>query len=444
MQQKIKNKMTALGISKSHKLLLAISGGIDSMFLCDILQKNNYDFALCHCNFTLRSEESEQDEAFIRAWAEKYHLPIFVARFNTKAYAEKQKISIQEAARELRYDFFAQTATKNNFDFVLTAHNLDDKIESFFINLLRSSGIKGLAGIPEINANIIRPILDISRDEISQYMQKEKIPFREDSSNSETKYLRNKLRHILLPEMEKLQADYRSSISKSINYLKQAHCFQKAALKHYFKKCIQQKQDAFYINKNTLLKEEQRFFILFHFLKDYGFNAEQCRQILESVEDKDGLTGKAFYSDTYFLQVERSYLTLAKQQEKTVKQYLISSFDTAFSFENKKIVFSQNPKISSLKTDKNTVLIDLDKVKFPFIIRAWKKGDRIYPYGMKGSKLISDIFTDLKFSKEEKEAVKILSNKAGEIIWIIGHRADRRFGVNKESKNILQLSLVEN
>jgi len=443
MQQKIKDKMAALGISKSHKLLLAISGGIDSMFLCDILQKNKYDFALCHCNFTLRSEESEQDEAFIRAWAEKKHLPIFVAHFNTKEYAEKQKISIQEAARELRYDFFAETAAKNNFDFVLTAHNLDDKIESFFINLLRSSGIKGLTGIPEKNANIIRPVLDISREEISQYMRKEKIPFREDSSNSETKYLRNKLRHLIIPELEKLQKDYRSSISKSIDYLKQAHCFQKAALQKYFAKLIRKEDEAFYIDKKALLKEEQQFFILFHFLKDYGFNAEQCRQIHESLDVKNSLSGKTFYSDTYFLQVERSYLKLAKQQEKIEKQWLISSFDTDFSFEKKKIVFSQNPKISSLKTDKNSIFIDLDKVKFPLIIRTWKNGDRIYPYGMKGSKLISDIFTDLKFSKEEKQAARILCNKKGEIIWIIDCRADRRFGVSKESKRILQLSCEE-
>jgi tRNA(Ile)-lysidine synthase len=443
MQQKIKDKMTVLGVTKSHKLLLAISGGIDSMFLCDILLKNNYDFALCHCNFILRSAESDQDEAFVRGYAEKKNLPIFIARFDTKEYAKEHKLSIQEAARELRYNFFAETAEKNNFDFILTAHNLDDKIESFFINLLRSSGIKGLAGIPEKNANIIRPILAISREEISQYMRKERIPFREDSSNSETKYLRNKLRHIVLAELENVQKDYRSSISKSIDYLHEAHCFQKAALQKYFVKLIRKEDDAFYIDKKALLKEEQQFFILFHFLKDYGFNAEQCRQILEGLVDKNNLSGKAFYSDTYFLQVERSYLKLAKQQEKIVKQYLISSFDMAFSFENKKIVFSQNPKISSLKTDKNSIFIDLDKVKFPLIIRTWEKGDRIYPYGMKGSKLISDIFTDLKFSKEEKQAARILCNKKGEIIWIIGHRADRRFGVNKESKNILQLSLVE-
>lgn len=422
---------------KSAKILLAVSGGADSVVMAELFHRAGYKFGIIHCNFQLRGEESDADEAFVRDLAvKKYHVPFFVTHFDTKKYAEQHKRSIQEAARELRYAYFEEIRKKEHYSSLATAHHADDNIETFFINLLRGSGISGLAGIPVKQKNIIRPLLFAYRSEIEEYAKKNKLKYRTDSSNKDTKYLRNKIRNKLMPVMEQIYPQYRSAINTSITNLRNTETAYRAYL---------EKISLIKTNKNglktisikDLKKLEPASHYLFEFISAFGFNKHVCDDICNALDEAPG---KLFLSPTHRLVKDRENLILEQlTNEAPGRIFFLNDGVKQMSDPIKlKLSVKKSPAITVFSTDKNLALLDKDRLVFPLTIRKWQKGDYFYPLGMKCKKKLSDFFTDHKFSVIDKENTWLLCSE-DKIVWVIGWRIDERFKISARTQNILQL-----
>lgn len=396
------------------KLILALSGGIDSMVLADLLLKGKADFVLAHCNFHLRGEESDGDEQFVREYASRNGLTVYVKQFETKAYAKEHGISIEMAARDLRYAWFEELRQQLGYDYIAVAHHADDQLETFFINLLRGAGIRGLKGMQPINGNIIRPLLNVSREEIHQYANEHGIKWREDHTNAETHFLRNKIRHELLPVIDSISKEGRASILKSISHL--------ASENELYRELVKEKLST--ANCQLLTANYQ---LLFERLRDYGFNTDQVNFIYEAL---GGQPGKTFFSPTHRVTIERNGLELTPicQQNETPVDLSYEQFSNDNSF-----VLDTSPKVAQL---------DYDKLTFPLKLRKWRAGDRFYPLGMKGSRLLSDFLKDLKLTTRQKEECHVLTTANDEIVWVVGRRVDERFKVADQTKTILKVQMV--
>ena len=399
---------------ENKKLILALSGGIDSMVLADLLLKAKADFVLAHCNFHLRGEESDGDEQFVKDFAKKNGLKIFVKQFDTIAYAKEHGLSIEMAARELRYAWFEELRQQLNYDFIAVAHHADDQLETFFINLLRGAGIRGLKGMQPVNGNIVRPLLDVSREEIHQYAVENGIQWREDHTNAETQFLRNKIRHELLPVIDNISKEGRTSILKSISHL--------ASENELYRELLKEKLAHDLSGKDI---SEQ---LLFEWLRDYGFNSDQVHFIYEAL---NGQPGTAFFSPTHRVTIEREDLELTP---------ICQQMDAPFELS-----YEQIPNEKDFIIDKSTEVaqLDYDKLTFPLELRRWQPGDRFHPFGMKGSKLLSDFFVDQKMTTCQKEKCLVLTTSNDEIVWVVGRRIDDRFKVTDKTRTILKVSIKD-
>lgn len=412
---------------KDQKLLMTVSGGIDSIVLTYLFNKLGYNIGIAHCNFQLRAKDSDGDELFVENFATENSIPFHVIKFNTKEYCEQNKVSTQIGARELRYNWFTSLCTDFNYDYILTAHHLNDVMETFFINLSRGTGIDGLTGIPPINKNIIRPLLPFSRKEIETFAIDNSIAWREDKSNAETKYLRNKIRHRIVPELYKLTPNFEENFKTTIANIHQSKEFIEAkilALKTSFFKV---ENDIINIQKSKL--ETLSNFEIYELFKPYGFSSSS-----EIVKILQAQTGKKTSSNTHTLLVNRDVILLHPNRHQEKESYLIHNFK---ELEELPIQLS----ISSTKTalTPKTIALNLDKIQFPLVLRKWQEGDYFYPTGMRGKKKISKYFKDLKLSTLEKEACWLLCNTQDKIIWVIGHRADRTQTENTEKENLVYL-----
>lgn len=420
----------------SGKYILAVSGGIDSMVLADMLLQAKADFVLAHCNFHLRGEESDGDEQFVRDYAERKGLTLYVKQFDTLNYAEEHKLSIEMAARELRYAWFEELRQQLNYDYIAVAHHADDQLETFFINLLRGAGIRGLKGMQKVNGHIIRPLLDISRAEILQYAVERHLEWREDHTNAETLYLRNKIRHDLLPVIDGISKEGRSSILKSISHL--------ASENELYRELVTEKlsqmvaplwgADSCVGSNSTDMASLQdaattsSFQLLFEWLRDYGFNEDQVHFIHEAL--KNGQPGTAFFSPTHRVTIERDGLELTS---------ICKNNDISIEISYKQIIKDERYQI-----DPSPLMaqLDCDKLTFPLQLRKWQAGDRFHPLGMKGSKLLSDFFVDQKMTTHQKEECHVLTTAQNEIVWVVGRRIDDRFKVTDKTKTILKVQIV--
>ena len=410
----------------NNKLILALSGGIDSMVLADKLLKANAVFVLAHCNFHLRGEESDGDERFVREYADNNGLTLYVKHFDTTGYAKEHKLSIEMAARELRYAWFEELRQQLGYDYIAVAHHADDQLETFFINLLRGAGIKGLKGMQPVNGHIIRPLLDISREEIHQYALENGLTWREDHTNAETQFLRNKIRHELLPVIDGISKEGRASILKSISHLASENALYRELLQEKLFQIVKQDGETQQYQYGNFPLSTFHSPLLFEWLRDYGFNTDQVRFIYEAMNEKPG---KSFFSLTHRLTVERDGLELTplcQTKENSVKlTYQQIDKDDRF-------VIDQSPKVAQL---------DCDKLTFPLQLRPWQTGDRFHPLGMKGSKLLSDFFVDQKMTTKQKEECQVLTTADGQIVWVVGRRIDDRFKVSENTKTILLVRL---
>lgn len=412
------------------KLLLASSGGIDSMVLADLLKTAKLTFSIAHCNFNLR-EESAEDAKFIRDYANSNNIEIFVTSFDTVKFASDNKLSIQVAARQLRYMYFQQLATENNFDHILTAHHLDDNLETFLINFSRGTGLDGLTGIPESNGNILRLLLPFTRFEIEEYASQNHIQWREDSSNQSDKYVRNSVRHHIVPKLKELNSQLLSSFAQTLQNLQQSQSMAEDASILVYKQVVIEKETKIIFKIHELKKLKNYPAYLHHWLKDFGFTAWK-----DIYELPDSQSGKKIFSSDFVLFKDREILILERQVEPESGTYEIDR-ETPEISKPLQLTFEIVNAID--EPNENRIFVDADKMSYPLILRKWERGDRFYPIGMVGSKKISKYFKDEKISVSEKASIWILTSNE-EIVWIVGYRADDRFKVTDETGTILKIS----
>jgi tRNA(Ile)-lysidine synthase len=427
--------------TQKHKLLVAVSGGADSMALISLLKEADFNFAVAHCNFTLRGAESDADATFVEGYCLKNKIKFFYNSFDTSSYAAKQKISTQMAARDLRYNWFEELIRKHKFDYLLTAHHLNDNIETFFINLLRGSGINGLKGIVPKSGKKIRPLLFATREEIETYIRDKNILYREDSSNKEDKYLRNRIRHTLIPELKSLNPSFEQTFASEIEILQQVNHLVNVEVEKKKKLLAIVKKDLCKIDIEKLKKSGSPKLFLYEIIKDYGFNSVQASNVYDGL---DGLPGKMFFSHTHQLLNDRKHLLIRDKSE--VEEEEVSIFKktdkikqpVSLQISYYKIKKGEETKIPALK---NVAYLDADKLKFPMKLTRWQIGDKFMPLGMRDFKKLSDFFIGEKMSLFEKENQWVLRNKEA-IVWVLDRRIDDRYKITASTKNVCIIELT--
>ena len=419
---------------KDKKLLLAVSGGIDSMVLLDLFYKLRFDICVVHCNFLLRGKESDGDEMLVREICQDRYIPYFIETFDTLEFANENKLSIQLAARKLRYDWF-QEIISLGFDYVLTAHHLDDNVETFLINFIRGTGLEGLTGIPAQNGNIIRPLLPFSRLEIENYAQANKIQWREDSSNATDKYFRNKLRHDIVPILKELNTGFLDSFQNTLHHLKQAESLVEDASQLVYEKVVAKKENQLEIHLKPLLEFQNHKAYLYQWLKDFGFSA--WNDIYDLVEAQ---SGKQVFSETHVLLKDREKLILSVR--KTINKSEVFFIEAIESKVNIPLKLSLYRFSGGRDVNSNCIFVDESQLKFPLTIRKWQEGDEFYPSGMGGKKKLSKYFKDEKYSLLDKENQWLLCSE-DQIVWVIGKRADNRFIAKETTQNSIKIEVEQ-
>ena len=416
------------------KTLLAVSGGVDSMVLLHLYFALKLDFAVAHCNFQLRGTESDLDEKLVADFCIKNNIPFFVERFDTMQIVEARKLSIQIAARELRYNWFKQICIDQNYQFIATAHHLDDQAETFLINFTRGTGIDGLVGIPEKNENIIRPLLSFSREDILKYAIENEIAWREDQSNASTKYLRNKMRHLVLPVLKEENAEFLKSFQNTLNHLKQTQLLANDAVAFFEKECVKMKDEQLEIDLEKIENFNNKKHYLLQILKRYGFSSiDEIEKIC--ISD----AGKVLKNEQYTILKDRKKLIVFEEKSVLKHVFYIKSKDDVLSLPF--LMNISEVETEEFNTDKRTIFVNSNLLKWPLVLRRKKTGDYFQPFGMNGIKKVSKFFKDEKLSKIQKDNTWILENGDGKIIWIVGLRADDRFKITSNNQKNYKITL---
>jgi len=417
---------------KGKKLLLAVSGGLDSMVLLHLLKNQEFDVSVAHCNFQLRGNESDEDETFVTQFCKENKIPIFVKRFDTEAFATDNKLSIQIAARTLRYAWFNEIRQENGIDFLLTAHHLDDSLETFLINFTRGSGLDGLTGIPEQNNETIRLLLPFSRNDIHDFAIENKIEWREDSSNASDKYFRNKLRHQVIPVLKELNPSFLETFQNTILHLQETQTIVERAVEAVKNEVCIYENEILSIDIHKLKKHQSYKTYLYHILKEYQFY--DWKAINNLIEAQ---SGKQVFGKDYFILKDRKHLLVAKNISKENTSYFIDLNENMLKFPLK--ICISNTSYTSTK-ESNAIFVDSDLLKFPLELRKWQDGDVFYPIGMQGKKKLSKYFKDEKMSLIEKSNQWVLVSD-NQIVWVVGKRQDDRFKITRKTNNKLQISV---
>jgi len=428
---------------KDDQIVLAVSGGIDSMVMTELFNLAGLKFAIAHCNFGLRGKESDGDELFVKELAQKKMVRIFIKRFETEKYSAEQKISIQMAARKLRVDWFEDLIKESGFSYYATAHQLDDQIETFFINLFRGTGISGLHGILPKQGNLIHPLLFAYRKEIEEFAKANNLDHREDSSNLKTDYTRNKIRHKLIPVIKEINPDYAEIISKNISRLRQSEDIYRQQVRNISDKVLIIDKEAIKISISKLLELQPVETYLFELISPFYFNYSDVQDIINSL---DSTSGKQFFSSTHRIIKDREYLIIEETVKKnnTIQpEYYISTNDSFINHPVKYRISRLTKPVNFVPSKETSIaFLDEDKLKFPLKIRKWKTGDYFYPFGMNKKKLLSDFFIDNKFTIPEKEKTWIITS-GNQIVWIVGHRIDNRNRITESTQRVFRIELVD-
>jgi tRNA(Ile)-lysidine synthase len=419
-----------------HQILLAVSGGIDSVVMSHLFAEAGYKCAVAHCNFQLRGEASEMDEAFVRLLAHTLELPFFVKRFDVEKEMKERGISLQMAARDLRYQWFEELLLEHSLDRVATAHNRNDAVETFFLNLSRGSGIRGLKGIPPRRGTIIRPLLFASRSQIESYQQSGRIEFREDVSNLETKYQRNKIRHDVIPVMEQINPGFLKIMDGNMERLGEVHEIYQYCIQLVRKELFEEKQGKINIDIGRLRALTPLNTWLYELFAPYGFTRLQCEGIRRII---DSGPGRQSISTTHRLFKDRGQMILVPAESESFERYYLDdpSKQSFLPFPMDMEVLERS-ELESLPDDPFVACLDLDKIQFPLIIRRWLHGDFFYPLGMDQIKKLSDFFVDEKVPVPDKERTWIMAS-GKKIVWIMGYRIDQRFRITPSTSRLLML-----
>ena len=389
---------------------------------------------MAHCNFNLRGEESDADEVFIKQLAEQLEVEVFTQSFQTELYAKDHQLSTQLAARELRYRWFYELAEEKAFDYILTAHHVNDSLETYLINTTRGTGLNGLTGIPEVNGKIVRPLLSFSRDQIQQYAQEHEIEWREDSSNASDKYFRNKIRHHIIPQLTEENSNLLQSFQQTQQNLQDAANLLEDYTTILFSRLVEEINGKYFLNVHDLKQTPHTKAVLFQLLNSFGFTEwNDVYQLLEAQ------TGKQVFSKTHRLVRDREVLILDEFLKNSEEIIAIEKAQTTIEWEDKKISVENVKEMQEFS--QNIAYLPAQKIKYPLILRKWKAGDRFQPFGMKGKKKLSDFLKDEKLSPLEKENTWVLISDE-KIAWVVGHRIDERFKIEPNTTTILKLNLT--
>lgn len=418
------------------RLLLAVSGGLDSVVMLDMFRQLKFEIAVAHCNFTLRGDESDADHEFIRSFAEELQIPFFSVSFDTKAYAEDASLSIQLAARELRYKWFHEVSQAHGYDFILTAHHADDSLETFIINLSRGTGIAGLTGIPAVNGQVLRPMLIFTRQQLQDYAESHHLRWREDSSNENDHYLRNHVRHHLIPALKALNPAFDNSFAQTLNNLQQSKSMADDAAIMVYQQIVEDNEGEKRFNLDKLATLPNANAYLYHWLQPFGFTAWEDIYALRTAQ-----TGKQVFADKYVLLKNRNTFVLSPISNE--EPGAVFPVESGQRFVNLPLKLSLTHVLIANKPSNKIIFVDAGKLQFPLTIRKWEPADVFYPNGMGGkSKKVSKLLKDEKQSLRDKEKQWLLMS-GSEIVWVIGLRADERFLADKTTQDILQISLLQ-
>jgi tRNA(Ile)-lysidine synthase len=412
-------------LNGNKRLLVAVSGGMDSIALCSLLLEAGVRFAIAHCNFGLRGSESNGDEDFVKAYAAAQGLELFSRRFDTSQYVEDNKVAIQEAARKLRYDWFEEIRGSHSFDYIATAHHLNDSIETVLFNLAKGTGIKGLRGIQYKNGKVVRPLLFTTREEIESYLIAREQPYREDSSNASDKYSRNFIRHHIVPLFKEINPSFEHTFASNLKTFEEVESFVDAHIKGLYKTLVFPSGSYEKISIARLKKLEEKRTVLYAILQKYGFNNAQVEDMLDGL---DKGAGRQFISPTNRVIQDRQFLIVTDLAEEKSPVIFIRKEDRTVRFGDRILDLSYTAKSPGLiSAQQDTALLDTAAFSYPLLLRQWKQGDYFYPLGMgMKKKKVKKFLTDIKLPLHEKEQVWVLES-GQKIVWVVGYRIDERF-----------------
>jgi tRNA(Ile)-lysidine synthase len=423
-------------VGRNQRLLLALSGGADSVALAYLLKEGGFSFALAHCNFQLRGKESEGDERFCKRLAAKLQVTLYTQRFSVTTQTESTGQSIQMAAREMRYRWFAELIQNEKIEFLLTAHHGNDVSETVLLNLVRGTGIQGLKGIPATTGRILRPLLGFTKQELLIYLKSKRLSYREDSSNESLKYDRNVIRKKVMPVLENLNPGFAATMRENVARFTEEADIVNDYLVSRTAQVMKRQGEEIFISKAEILKEKYAATLVNHLLRPFGFKAAMQSDVLRSVQAA-AQAGRLFFSPTHQLTIDRFELVIRPALERTAVEFIIRSFSELES--------SRSMKVSKLrklkKPPEGALLISRSKLAFPLTWRRWKKGDRLRPFGMKGFKLVSDVLREKKLNAFAKSESHVLVNGNGDIIWVAGCRSDERYRATEKDNDLLLIQI---
>lgn len=430
--------MILKGLDLKKKYLLASSGGIDSMVLLHLLLQQGFQFSVIHCNFQLRDKEADLDEVLVKETCTINQIPFFSKKFDTAKYAAETHLSIQVAARQLRYHYFEEVRVAHSFDYILTAHHKNDNIETALFHYLRGSGIKGLIGIPEKRDFVLRPMLHISKNEIIEWAIKHHVSFREDSSNRKLDYTRNKIRLEIIPYLKQFFPEIEDTIADNIKRLQAVNEIYQKEIEKLKAQCSEWRKADLYIFINKLITSPNAQHLLFELLQPFGFSYAQS---VEAIKLINSLSGAQLVGKSHRIIKYNSFLIVASTVNKATYFATIEEHNKEVKIADKVLrLESQQKENIQLSSNNHEAFLDLDKIEFPLIVRKWKQGDYLYPLGMSKKKKVARVLIDYKIPLHDKEHILVLeSNK--KIVWIVNLKPDNRFKVTDKTKKVLKITL---
>ncbi|RZA02041.1 MAG: tRNA lysidine(34) synthetase TilS [Sphingobacteriaceae bacterium] len=422
------------------KILAAVSGGMDSVLMVHLLKAAGFNFDIAHCNFQLRGDESVADEAFCKKLAQQVGVLCHVVNFDTQQYAADQKISIQMAARDMRYQWFERLRQQHGYDVIALAHHQNDSIETILLNLTRGTGIAGLHGILPKNGALVRPLMFLSREEIRSLISENGFDYVEDSSNSSVKYARNKIRLEVIPHLKSLNPNLESTFESNLKHFRDLEQLLELKVADVKKELFVLEDDEIHLLISELKKLKPQRLLLYKLLQDYGFNDTTIDDVVASL---DKHSGRVFESVGYKLVLDRDKLILAKKNNSTLLPVLINETDHSVSYGTYKLTLLHDDSPLIIKNNPLAVAIDAALLVYPLTIRAWQKSDFFYPLGMKTRKKLSDFFINRKVALHQKTEIPILVNGNGDIMWIGGYQPDERYKVSDNTKKVTIFELFK-
>jgi tRNA(Ile)-lysidine synthase len=423
-------------IQPTQKALLTVSGGMDSVVMCDLFSKAKLDFVIAHCNFGLRGEESNEDEMFVKKLSIKYKVPFITTTFQTAEFAENEKISTQMAARVLRYEWFEKIRKEQNCDYIATAHHQNDVLETVLLNLTKGTGIAGLHGIRAKNGFVIRPLLFAEKEMIFDYVVENQIIWREDSSNESNKYQRNLIRNEVVPLLKQINPNLENTIQQTVERISAVEDIFEQEMEMLRKQITWSDAQATFVNYKAIQTLSQPVIKLAELLKPYNFTYQQSQDIFDAF-DKEA--GRSFLTPTHTLVKDRTELVITPKNLKPFESQTITADDELLEINHLKLSFGKpfdKAEDFTVPTAKRTACLDAAKVRFPLQIRKWKEGDWFCPLGMNKKKLISDFLIDQKVPLNLKKDVYLLTSN-GSVVWVIGMRIDDRFKVTDKTEKVI-------